>query len=634
MRNTNQPILSWFLKFRFFISPPTFHNKGFILSTSLSLVLILNLWLASSLASSKEAPIFKPDGTAIEITRQLKESPLKSVDTSNPRATFKSFNNRVYLAYLLLKDAHQKNMSTPGLLTPEKLVAQGKLAQHLMDQAVLCMDLSKIPQAIRRNWGYEGALFLKEIFDRIQLPPLSDIPSEVDFPTAGKAEKRKLESWTFPDTRIVITLINEGERKGEYLFSAQNMPLLDEFYEKVKHLPYKKDDYITPDFLTFYDSTPGELLPPKWSQYLPAWSQSKQFYFQTIWQWGGLFLTVIVILALGWFFCRKWMSINRYKTISTKNWGWAIILFIIGITISTGLHIISIHIHITGPVLSFLKIVFPLLSYIFYSLGIFFAGRAIGQTIIDSPRIDPNGIHASLIMAVSVSVGAILAVYMVTIGLTYVGLSPVPLFAGLGVGGLAFALAARPTLANLIGGFMVLADRPYRIGQRVLVKNYKGDIEKIGLRSTRIRLLTGHQVIIPNEEMASVVIENIDRRPFIRRKMNLSLTYGTPPGKIERGVEIIMEILENHEGMPPDFPPKVYFDEFNADSLNIMVRYWYQPPDLWKYYEFSQNVNLRIMKAFEKEGIDFAFPTVTNILTQDEDSALTFKVEKSSAETF
>ena len=633
MRNTPQPSPSWVLKSCYFISPPIYRNKIFTLSAPISLLLVLCLWTTASLASSKEITTVNSDASVIEITRQLKESPLKSVDTSNPRATFKSFNDSVYSAYLLLQDAHQKNMSSPGLFTHEQVIAQGKMAQHLMDQAVLCLDLSQIPVAIRRSWGYEGALFLKEIFDRIQLPPLSDIPSEVHVPSTGKSEKSKLESWTFPDTRIVITLIEEGERKGEYLFSAQNIPLLDEFYEKVKHLPYKKENYITPDFLTFYDSTPGELLPPKWSQYLPTWSSSKQFYFQTLWQWAGLILTVSVILFLGWFLCRKWMSINRNNTNSIKNWGWAVIFFINGIIVGTGLHIISIHIHITGPVLSILKIVFPLISYIFYSLSIFFAGRAIGQTIIDSPRIDPNGIHASLIMAVSVSIGALLAVYTVTVGLTYVGLSPVPLFAGLGVGGLAFALAARPTLANLIGGFMVLADRPYRIGQRVRVKDYEGDIEKIGLRSTRIRLLTGHQVIIPNEDMASLVIENIDRRPFIRRKMNLTITYGTPPEKVEHGVEIIKEILENHEGMPPEFPPKVYFDEFNADSLNIVVRYWYQPPDRWKHYEFSQNVNLRIMKAFEKEGIDFAFPTVTNILTQEADSGLTFRVENSRAET-
>jgi MscS family membrane protein len=212
-------------------------------------------------------------------------------------------------------------------------------------------------------------------------------------------------------------------------------------------------------------------------------------------------------------------------------------------------------------------------------------------------------------------------------GLSSVGVSLVPLIAGLGVGGLAVALAARPTLENLIGGFMILLDRPYRVGQRVLVKGYDGNVEKIGWRSTRIRLRTGPQVTIPNEEMARLDLENIERRQFIRRLANITITYGTPPEKVERAVQIIKDILDNHEGMEPGAPPWVFFNEFNADSLNIVVYYWYHPPNLEKFYVFSEKVNLQIMRAFEKEGVEFAFPTTTNYLTQAEGQPLKVKID-------
>jgi MscS family membrane protein len=192
------------------------------------------------------------------------------------------------------------------------------------------------------------------------------------------------------------------------------------------------------------------------------------------------------------------------------------------------------------------------------------------------------------------------------------------LLAGLGIGGLAVALAAQDTLKNFFGSIMIMLDKPFNVGQRVLVEGIDGVVENIGFRSTRVRTLTGHLVTVPNEKMAANSVENIGRRPSIRRLTNITITYDTPPDKVERALEIIREILDNHEGMHPDFPPRVYFNEFNDTSLNIMMIYWYHPADYWAYVEFSEKVNLKIMRAFEKEAIEFAFPTTTTYLAHDE----------------
>jgi MscS family membrane protein len=197
-----------------------------------------------------------------------------------------------------------------------------------------------------------------------------------------------------------------------------------------------------------------------------------------------------------------------------------------------------------------------------------------------------------------------------------IGLKISTLLAGLGVGGLAVALAAQDTLKNLLGSIMILLDKPYKVGQRIVAKGHDGVVEEIGLRSTRMRLLTGHQTTIPNDEMAKIDIENIGQRPHIRRLTNIGITYDTPPEKIEKAVEIILKILENHEGMDTEFPPRAYFSEYNPYSLNILVLYWYHPADYWGYMEFSQGVNLKIAREFKKEGIKFAFPTSTTYLSQ------------------
>jgi MscS family membrane protein len=165
---------------------------------------------------------------------------------------------------------------------------------------------------------------------------------------------------------------------------------------------------------------------------------------------------------------------------------------------------------------------------------------------------------------------------------------------------------------------MIMLDKPFEVGQRIIVEGTDGMVENIGFRSTRVRTLTGHLVTVPNEKMAASKIENIGRRPSIRRLTNITITYDTPPDKIERAVDIIRGILENHEGMHPEFPPRVYFNEFNDSSLNIMMIYWYFPPNYWDFVAFSQRTNLQIMRAFEAEGIEFAFPTTTTYLAHDE----------------
>jgi MscS family membrane protein len=196
------------------------------------------------------------------------------------------------------------------------------------------------------------------------------------------------------------------------------------------------------------------------------------------------------------------------------------------------------------------------------------------------------------------------------------------LLAGLGIGGLALALAAQDTLKNFFGSIMIMLDKPFTVGQRIVSAGYDGTIEDIGFRSTRLRTLTGHLVTIPNEKLATDSVENIARRPSIRRLTNITVTYDTPPEKVEKAVAIIREILDNHEGMDPEFPPRVYFSEFNDASLNILMVYWYFPPDYWAYLEFTEQVNLKIMRRFEEEGIEFAFPTTTTYLAHDKQRPL------------
>jgi MscS family membrane protein len=192
------------------------------------------------------------------------------------------------------------------------------------------------------------------------------------------------------------------------------------------------------------------------------------------------------------------------------------------------------------------------------------------------------------------------------------------ILAGLGVGGLAVALAAQDTIKNFFGSIVLFSDKPFEVGDRINVEGYDGPVEEVGFRSTRIRTLEGHMVSIPNGQLANMTIHNIGKRPYIRRVMTVTVTYDTSPEKMQEAVDILKELLDNHEGLNPDFPPRVYFSDFASTSLDILVIYWYHPPDYWKYMEFSERLNMDILKRFNEAGIDFAFPTQTVYLAGDE----------------
>jgi len=228
-------------------------------------------------------------------------------------------------------------------------------------------------------------------------------------------------------------------------------------------------------------------------------------------------------------------------------------------------------------------------------------------------------------------VGRTLRVFIIAIGGIIIiqnltGVKIGPLLASLGIGGLAVALAARDSIANFFGTITILFDKPFQVGERIVIDQYDGVVESVGFRSSRVRTLTGHLVSIPNEKIVNSSLENIGRRPHIRWLTNIGITYDTPPEKAERAAQIIQEILENHEGMEEDFPPRVYFNGFNDWSLNILVIAWYHPPNYWDYQAWLQKTCLQIMQRFKAEGIDFAFPTKTIYLANDDKRQLKLQV--------
>jgi MscS family membrane protein len=192
--------------------------------------------------------------------------------------------------------------------------------------------------------------------------------------------------------------------------------------------------------------------------------------------------------------------------------------------------------------------------------------------------------------------------------LNNVGVEVGTLVAGLGLGGLAFALAAQDTIKNIFGGFTIFTDRPFRIGDRIVVDGFDGFIEDIGIRSTRLRTLERKLVTIPNYKIVEASIENISEEPMRRILTKVGLTYDTTPEKMKEALSILKNIPKKVK-LIDDKEVFVFFSEFADFSLVITYIYFIKKES--DILTAISNVNLEILESFNAAGLQFAFPTRT-----------------------
>jgi MscS family membrane protein len=212
--------------------------------------------------------------------------------------------------------------------------------------------------------------------------------------------------------------------------------------------------------------------------------------------------------------------------------------------------------------------------------------------------------------------------FIYLLGIVYViqmlGYSISAIVTGLGIGGLAVAMAAKDTLSNLFGSIMIFIDRPFKLGDWITVNGEEGVVEEIGFRSTRIRTFAKTVISLPNSSVVMNSINNYSRMPKRRIKMTIGLTYGSSVDQMEKVTSSIEEYLKNSELVHPD-QIMVNFTNFGSSSLDIFIYFFTRTTKWQEYLEARQTINLSIMKIVENEGLSFAFPTQTlHIESRDE----------------
>lgn len=197
------------------------------------------------------------------------------------------------------------------------------------------------------------------------------------------------------------------------------------------------------------------------------------------------------------------------------------------------------------------------------------------------------------------------------IALQNMGFNVTSLIAGVGIGGIAIALAVQNILGDLFASVSIMLDKPFIVGDFIIVDEHRGNVENIGLKTTRVRSLSGEQLVFSNNDLLSSRIKNYKQMQERRILFTIGVTYDTPSEKLESIPIIIKEIIDKLEKTRFD---RAHFKEFGDFSLNYEIVYYMLVPDYNDYMDAQQAINLELYRRFEKEGIEFAYPTQTILL--------------------
>ncbi|MBL17614.1 MAG: transporter [Crocinitomicaceae bacterium] len=231
----------------------------------------------------------------------------------------------------------------------------------------------------------------------------------------------------------------------------------------------------------------------------------------------------------------------------------------------------------------------------------------VSEVIMPLSEKSESSFDNQLIPVIQKGVRSIIWVLGIIIGLDNIGFDITAMIAGLGIGGLALALAAQDSVKNIFAGIMIFLDKPFRLNDRIQINGHDGSVEEVGLRSTRIRTLEGRIVTIPNCTFTDNSVINVTSQPALKVKLNLGLTYDTNEEQMQNAINILEEIVKDQPQIKDDFAAG--FNGFGDFSLNILFIYYVKPEGHW--LDTQTLVNKEILRRFNKEGLEFAFPTQT-----------------------
>ena len=475
---------------------------------------------------------------------QSPRNPLEPVDTSSPRATFLAFRDNTELAY-------RSWLAREGAAQTDAQIRR----------ALRTLDLPDVGEALLFGIGIADALYLYETLSRIDLPPLDAIPD------ATAVAAQHLTRWSIPGTEITIAKVADGERAGEFLFTSATVARAHRFYDLVKDRPVQRGpaDVIETWRAASGDAMPAVLAAEIWR--LPRWA-FLPISGQPLWKWLAVLLGGLAAAGIAWL--AWWLGRALDKRARGAGIDWRAgrpAAVLCAIAAATGLQVFveqAVLFREQPGVVASAAITVVRYLLLAWLVAVLIGG--IGGAVTRRFALGKGSLDAALIRLCFRILSIIGALLVVVEAANDFGLSITPIIAGLGIGGLAVALAIRPTLENIIGGFVLFADRPVRVGEFCSFGDRVGTVEEIGLRSTRVRGLDRTVITVPNADFAQLQIVNYTRRDMNLFQSSIGLRYETTPDQLRYVAARIRKLLIQHNKVVPD-PARVRLNAFGDFGL-------------------------------------------------------------------
>ncbi|MGM0598954.1 MAG: mechanosensitive ion channel domain-containing protein [Candidatus Rifleibacteriota bacterium] len=475
------------------------------------------------------------------------------------------------------------------------------------EPAVRALDMSRFEKALREDIGLERIAMLKFVIDRYKYVDLVGLPNDTQGPP--------YVFLTHPAGRIIIERVKQPDTNIEaWKFSAQTVEDLPELYDAFKDKP----------LISGVETHVNIPLAVRVRDYMKTNFPSllKRSLLLENWQWLGIF--IIVFIGLGFsnllvsflqrtiaaIFKRHSLKINldtenrflKPAGIAFATWAWWIGLSLL--SLPAGARLILI---VTVKVITAVASIWAA-----YRLM-----DVVGNYLRAKAELTPNKFDDLLVPLITRS----LKTLAIAIGLVFIAdifaLDIDKILAGLGIGGLAFALAAKDTIANIFGSLTILIDRPFQIGDWVQIGSADGSVESVGVRSTRIRTFYNSLITIPNSQLINATIDNYGARQYRRISCVIGIAYDTPPEKIDAFCEAIRELIRKHPYTRKDYY-HVYLNEFANSSLGILLYSFVKAPDWSTELREKHRLFNDIIRVAKELKIEFAFPTQTVYLRNEE----------------
>lgn len=522
--------------------------------------------------------------------------PATVVITDSPRetlATFLRLRREMEAAILTYQD--------------ENSFAASAQISYLTDQLMSLIDLSEVTATSRREVGMRTVNALLDIFGRIPAPDATALPN------ADAAASDDETAFRIPGTPLRIVEIHGGPRHAEFLFSASTVQIAPRFLHSLEHLPLDTRLEIT-SYTDFGPQLTGPLIPAWMVRAIPA-ELTRLWLGTPAWK---VLLTLALLAGVVLLLVRLQHALvghlpgTRLKALLVL----AILPLAVVFAVTWALPLLIEQVHVSGDFADALEITQTVAKYVAYAALFWLAMRILFELIITSPRIPDEGLDANLLRLLSGIFGIIGVSVILAFGGQAIGLPIISVLTGLGIGGLAVALALRPTLENFVGGVMLYFDRPVRVGDLCTFGSFTGTVERIGLRSIRVRSIDRTVIAVPNAQFADMQIINWTKCDQMLIMETIAVRIETTPDQLRLLLAGIRHMCHAHPRVIKD-TLRVRLIGYGPGALNIGLRIYIDTNDFMDFFAVREDIFLRIHDIVAASGTAFARPAQTLFLARD-----------------